>query len=137
MPKTDFKKLFLILSFFCINQIGFPQIDEKLIGKWTLVEIVDGLDTLICPDSINYYLIISQTSFNFSAGINTCDLYKVQTIGGRIISDRPSFCTEACCDERAWQYFDKINYQGEYWLQNDGKNLMIKNQGGILHLKIN
>ncbi|WP_109434729.1 MULTISPECIES: hypothetical protein [Aquimarina] len=109
------------------------QIDAKLIGKWSLIKIEDSLDTISPPKTANYDLIISDTTFSFSVGVNTCG-YAAKTIKNTIIGAF-AHCTEACCDDKVWKHFEKINYQGDFSLEDDGNTLIIVNQSGKVYLQ--
>ncbi len=122
--------IILVTLFMCCHM--HAQIDTKLIGKWSLVKIESNQDTITPPQTANYDLIISDTTFNFSVGINTCG-YTAKTIKNTIIGAFPH-CTESCCDEKAWIHYNKIDYQGDYSLENDGNTLIIINKSGKVYL---
>lgn len=124
---------FLFLYLFTIGVNA--QFDKRLIGEWTLVQIVSDELIMKPPSSVFYYLTISKSGFNYSLGVNTCDLYEVKTIKNSSILGVEGLCTEACCDEKLWKHSNKIDYKGNYSFKDKENTLVISNKGGRLYLR--
>jgi len=135
MTTIFIRTTYLLIITFIFSSVN-AQVDKRLIGKWKLVKIVEDTLTMTPPDSVAFHLIISESTFSYYLGVNTCG-FEAKTIKKTII-DTLGFgglCTEACCDEKAWKYSTKINYTGTYKLKKRQKTLIISNQESDLYLK--
>ncbi len=129
----------LMLFFLPISLLA--QMDQELIGKWELLKIERGSQTLIPQEAerrLNkgyYYLDITEDGFKYNLEINTCLIMNLEIKDNEIIAEDGSPCTKMCCDDRYSDFYKNLKYTGKYQVSESGSRLIIENDKGKFFFK--